>query len=67
MLSNLIFDKYKLPKTYLFSHNDPDYLNIFKLIDDFLYKFKLPNIIDIIIIILVVLVIYFILKKFKKI
>lgn len=67
IISNLIFDKYNLPKTYLYSHEDPDYLNIFKSIDDLLYKFKLPNIIDIIIFILLVLVIYFVIKKIIKI
>jgi hypothetical protein len=59
IVSNLILNKYNLPKTYLHTHNDPSYLNIFKFIDDILYKLNLPNIIDVILFILFLLLIYY--------
>lgn len=59
IVSNLILNKYNLSKTYLHTHNDPSYLNIFKFIDDILYKLNLPNIIDVILFILFLLLIFY--------
>jgi len=63
MVSNDILSKYSKKKTFIHKHQDPQIFNTLKIIDNFLFKLGLPNIIDCLIFILMVYAILYI-KKF---
>ena len=63
IISNSILQKYKKKKIILYDHLDPIYFNSIKLIDDILYEFNLPNLLDIFILSIIVFICYTIYKK----
>jgi len=65
-VANAIFSKYNLKPTYLKIHKDPMWTNILKIIDNILYKLRLPNIIDLIGIICLFGLLWFIMVYYKK-
>jgi len=66
IVSNLILKKYKLPNTYIYVHESSGFIKIFKKIDEILYKFSLPNIIDMIIIFFIIYLLFSIFIKLKR-
>ncbi len=74
--NNIIRKKYNLDQSFIYNH-DPNYdtnkskmpmqiLRPIRQVDNILYKFKLPNIVDMILIIIIILIIVRILKKLNK-
>ena len=65
IVSNLILRKNDLKETTLITHDSSWIIKIFQNIDDILYTYNLPNVVDIIIILLIVFVVLIVYKKFK--
>ena len=58
IVANLIFEKNKKPKTYLHNHDEENIFIIsLQKIDDLLFSFKLPSLIDVILIIILIIII----------
>lgn len=64
-VANLILKKYNLDPIYKHSHMDPSFVKWIQDIDDILYEYKLPNIIDLIVFSIICIVI-FVIKKIDK-
>jgi uncharacterized protein with NAD-binding domain and iron-sulfur cluster len=56
IVSNIILDKYNKPNTYIYKHNLNSKYKLFNLLDDILYKFNLPNILDTLIFIILIII-----------
>ena len=67
LASNLILSKYKKPLAYCHDHdNENVIIKSIRKIDDILYRFNLPSIVDILLILIVIIVLHKILKIIKK-
>ena len=53
--ANYILDKYNKPNV---KHNEPLYIKLIQYIDNILYKFYLPNIINLLIILILIFILY---------
>ena len=67
MVSNIILDKYNKPNTYIYKHHLNTKYKVFRLFDDILYKFNLPNILDTLIFIILIIILIIILNMIYKI
>jgi len=65
-VSNLILNKYEIPKTFIYIHESSGFIKILKTIDELFYKLSLPNIIDMIIIFFILYLLFSIYLKLKK-
>ena len=69
VVSNYISHKYNKGYVHVYKHLDPGYFKLFKYIDDIVYKFHLPNIVDIVllfVVILIILISYYYIKLKHK-
>ena len=66
IVSNHILRKNYLKKSTLITHESSWIIKIFQIIDDILYKYNLPNIVDVLVIILVIILILLIIFFIKK-
>ena len=66
IVSNHILDKYNLPKTYKYTHTSSLLFRIIQMIDNILYVFYLPNILDLFIVLCSLIIIILLFKFCKK-
>lgn len=66
IVANHILEKYKLPSTYLHSHNSNLIIKILQFLDDLLYKLGLPSIVDVKLFVIFLFVIKIIVTKYYK-
>lgn len=67
LANNLIRKKYDLQIIEFYNHDSKPVFRPFQIIDNILYKFNLPNVLDLIILIIILIIAYKIYKKFNKI
>ena len=66
IVSNLILRKNDLKETTLITHESIWIVKVFQNVDDILYKYNLPNVIDVVVIILTVILILMVYQKMRK-
>ena len=63
IISNLILDKYKLEKAFVYEHTGSKFLMPIKMFDDMLYRVGLPQAIDVLTYIVVIIIIVYFSKR----
>ena len=58
ILSNLILNKYGKDNCYYFKHSSNNTIKFLKKIDNILYKFKLPNVLDLILFLIIFIILF---------